>query len=212
MTGISHESALSSVVFPEPVPPATAIEREHRTAQERSRAYHAGSEPSSTRRSRVLMRSENFLIERGEDAVHDDHDLLGRVEDRVRRAQLPVPLEEEGGGPVDHDLGDLVVLEEGLYRAEAADLVDGLPQERLAVDPDRRDRIMRVQDGLEDHEKLGAGALRVGPGDHGGYRPEPHALDELSLQLLPGPPELGVRRTGRDAGPARLDRPDQLED
>ena len=60
--GISQESALSSVVFPEPVPPATAMELRALTAQESSCAYQPGSDPSSTRRPIVRMRSENLRM------------------------------------------------------------------------------------------------------------------------------------------------------
>ena len=59
---ISHESALRSVVLPDPVPPATAIPFRVLTAQRSSCAYHSGSEPSSTSVSSDVMRLENRLI------------------------------------------------------------------------------------------------------------------------------------------------------
>ena len=59
---ISHERALSSVVLPEPVPPATAMPHLVLTAQDSRVAYQAGSAPSPTRRRSVHARSENLRM------------------------------------------------------------------------------------------------------------------------------------------------------
>ena len=61
-TGISHDSALSSVVLPDPVPPATARSRRKTTAYESSRAYQSGNDPRPTSSVSELIRLENFLI------------------------------------------------------------------------------------------------------------------------------------------------------
>ena len=60
--GISQESALSSVVLPDPVPPATARSWRRETAHDSRRAYHSGSDPMSTSSRRVVILSENLRM------------------------------------------------------------------------------------------------------------------------------------------------------
>ena len=60
--GISQDNALSSVVLPEPVPPATAKSCRNLTAQDSNPAYQLGSDPSLTSSSKELIRSENFRM------------------------------------------------------------------------------------------------------------------------------------------------------
>ena len=61
---ISHDSALSSVVLPDPVPPATAKSWRSDTAHESSCAYQSGSDPRPTSSSNEQMRSENLRMVR----------------------------------------------------------------------------------------------------------------------------------------------------
>ena len=59
---ISHDSALRRVVFPDPVPPDTAMPCRHRTAHLSSCAYQPGSAPSSTSESRERTSFANLRI------------------------------------------------------------------------------------------------------------------------------------------------------
>ena len=61
---ISHDSALSSVVLPDPVPPATAKSCRNDTAHDSSCAYQSGSDPNPTSSSSEQIRSENLRMVR----------------------------------------------------------------------------------------------------------------------------------------------------
>jgi hypothetical protein len=119
--------------------------------------------------------------ERGDDPVDDPADVLVVQEDDVDPLDLALPLDVDVAGAVDHDLGDRLVVEVGLDRPEAGDLVDDLLDELLALVAGHRELV--VADDLVDHR-----------GD-----PGPDVLDLLEV-------EEGVDRLGH----LRLDEQAQV--
>ena len=133
--------------------------------------------------------------ERGDDAVDDPEDVFVVQEDAVDAVDLAGPFDVDAGRPVDHDLGDGLVAQEGLQRPEAHQVVDHLLDEaqplvtgdregvlghdavdnRLDLGPDvgRRDveqRVERADHLLLEAEANGAQQLLAGRDTGAGER------------------------------------------
>lgn len=219
--GISADRALSSVVLPEPVPPATAMSCLSLTAHESSRENHAGRDPSPTRLSSVLIWPENLRMvtagpsmatgrddrvhavsvrqarvhdgtrvvqpaaERRQDAVHDEHDLLGRVERRPGGKDAAITLVVDRGTSVHHDLGDRGVVEQGLKRTQAHYLVDDLPHESVPLVSVQLREAVLVENGTARHGKLLAHELRRPVPHEGRDLAQAQTLDKTALETVP---------------------------
>ena len=106
-------------------------------------------EPSVRRASTIGLDSSMRRPIGRDDAVDDAHDVVVVLEGEVGQLEPAAALDVDLAGPVDHDLGDGLVAQQRLQRAEADDLVGDLLQhahplgagerEALLVDRDAED-------------------------------------------------------------------------
>ena len=136
-----------------------------------------------------------------QDAVDREHDLLGRVEDAPGRLQLARPLEVQRPAAVHHDLGDGVVVKQGLQGPQAHDLVDDLLDELGPVLPHHLRQVARVEDGLAGNGQLLAGAAHVLPAHEVGDLVHTKPVHQRRLERRAG---LGGDDDGRHLGRSLL--------
>src|SRR3954452_16970862 len=141
----------------------------------------------------------------GDDPVDDAHDVVVVLEDDVRQLELAGPLDVDLPRPVDHDLRDGLVAEEGLQRTEADDLVGDLLEHPDALGA-RQGEAFLVDDLAEDLLDLAAHLdlvrqveLRVEVLDDPALDPELHVPERLPDGSLGHQP----RRGGRGRATAR---------
>ena len=122
--------------------------------------------------------------ERGDDPVDDPQDMLVVQEVRVDPQDLAAALDVDLVRPVDHDLGDRVVVEERFQRAQAGDVGDGVLDELQPFFPGDDVALAREDpiDQLLDHDVGFARRhveQRVERPDHLGLEGEPRLVQEL---------------------------------
>ena len=146
-------------------------------------------EPSVRRASTIGRRLVDAAADRGDDPVDDAHDVVVVLEDDVRQLELAGALDVDLARAVDHDLGDGLVAQERLERAEADDLVGDLLEHPDALGAGQGEALL-VDDLAEDLLDLAADLDLVGQ-------------VELRVQVLDDPaldPELDVPERLADRG------------
>ena len=135
-------------------------------------------EPSVRRASTIGQRLVNAAAERRDDPVDDPHDVVVVLEHDVGQFELARALDVDLARPVDHDLGDGLVAQQRLDRAEADDLVGDLLEHPHALGTGEGEALL-VDDLAEDLLDLAADLdlvgqveLRVEVLDHPGLDPE----------------------------------------
>src|SRR5438445_116958 len=114
--------------------------------------------------------------DRGDDSLDHARDVLVADERDVRELQLALALDVRAERPVDHDLGDGVVVQERLDRTESEDLVHDLLEHSLTLDA--RDDDAFLVDELVEHLLDGRlDRLRVGE-----VEPRVEVVDDPALQ------------------------------
>ena len=125
--------------------------------------------------------------------------MLVVAEDDLRALDPALLLDEDLLRPVDHDVGDLLVLEEQLERAEAERLVEDLVDEALALGAVEQ-RVLGVAEMLDHDADLAPERFRVHLVDPVHVEPVDQAHVDVALQRL----VLLVRRVGLLGDLARL--------
>ena len=97
------------------------------------------------------------------DALRDVHQVLGIAEADVHRLQSPAAFDICGAGAVDQDVGDALVLQQGLDRTESLDVVHELRDHPLAVERTQLRGVGLAR--LEEGEELGGERFVVQIGD-----------------------------------------------
>ncbi len=140
---------------------------------------------------------------RGDDPVDDPEHVLVAQEGALDTLDLPVPLDVDVVGAVDHDLGDGLVAEERLKRPEARQIVGHLLDQAPALVAGH-DQPARVHGSIDDRLDPGA-HVRVVPG----LAQRVVRADQLVVETGPDLAK-GILPPGRGGWPGRR-RPDGHE-